>query len=362
MRQSLRHLLVLIAFTIAYLLAFPTLTGRELVIHRSWAVSAASALVASGAGQPFGALVPVRFEDSFGFISDTGELLYRGAITYSVTLAEWGFISFGRVPDQLVLQNPDGSYRATIPQSGYPEIAGEGLFVKSGGDTMVTAYSAAGDLRWREPLEGPLSSISEDSGITVLGLLSGGIVVIDDTGERMEIEGVANRYALAVYGSAIHALSGTVAAAYGPTDPALVLYDLRDGVLIPSLRIDLRDNPGSPVAVDITRDGQHVIFGDQGVRMVDVASGTESAVSVHYPLKQIDSGIGSGLVATLGLGEERDPQRGFRFPAELVFFDRDGLVPVRTLFPADRAVLTRADGYSYLGIDDRILRFRVEVE
>ena len=362
MRRSLQHLLVLLSFTIAYLLIFPIVTGRELVIHRSWAVSAASAPVVSDSAQSAAALLPVRLQDSFGYISDEGEVIFRGAITYGVTLAGQGFISFGRVPDQLVLQSPDGSYLATIPQSGYPQFAGDGLFVKSGGDAVVTAYSLSGDLRWRERLEGPLSAISADGGITVLGLLSGGIVVIDDSGERMIVEGVGNKYALTVHGSAIHGPSGTVAAAYGPTDPALVLYYLRDGRFIPSLRIDLHGNPGSSMAVEMTRDGQHVVFDDHGVRVIHVVSGAEFTVPVRYPLGQIETGIGSGLVVTLGLGEERDPQRGFRLPAELVVFDHDGLIPVRAVFPADRVFLTAADGDGYLGVDDRVLRFRVGVE
>ncbi len=362
MRRSLQHLLVLLSFTIAYLLVFPIVTGRELVIHRSWAVSTASASVIPESTAFAGAMLPVRLHDSFGYISDKGEVIFRGAVTYGVALSGQGFVSFGRAPDQLVLQSPDGSYLATIPQSGYPQFAGDGLFVKSGGDAVVTAYSPGGDLRWKEWLEGPLSSISADGGITVLGLLSGGLVVIDDSGKRMTVEGVGNKYRLTVHGSAIHGSSGTVAAAYGPTDPALVLYHLRDARFIPSLRIDLYGNPGSSMAVEITRDGKRVVFDDHGVRMVHVVSGAEFAVPVRYPLQQIETGIGSELVVTLGLGEERDPQRGFRLPAELVVFDYGGLIPVRAVFPADQAFLTAADGEGYLGIDDRVLRFRVGVE
>ncbi|MEE8440481.1 MAG: hypothetical protein V3S41_02075 [Spirochaetia bacterium] len=362
MRRTPRHLLVPVAFSVAYLLVFPILTGRELVIQRSWAVPVASAPVVSDSVRTAGVLLPVRFDDSFAYVSDDGAVIYRGAITYRVALAGRGFISFGRTPDQLVLQNPDGSYLATIPQSGYPQFIGAGLFVMSGRDTVVTAYSLGGEPRWRESLEGPLSSICADGGITVLGLLSGGIVAIDDTGERIDIEGVDNRYAITVYGSAIHALSGTVAAVLGPTDPALVLYDLRNNRFTPSLRIDLRGNPSSSMAVEMTRDGQYVVFDDRGVRMVRVASGAESAVPTRYPLEQIETGVGFGLVATLGLGEERDPQRGFRLPAEFVLFDHDGVVPVRAAFSADRAFLSTTDGNSYLGIDDRVLRFKMGVE
>ena len=362
MRRSLKHLLVLTALTIVYLLVFPILTGRELVIQRSWAVSAASVAVVPDSALSAGVLLPVRLRDSFGYISDEGEVIYRGAITYSVALGGRGFISFGRVPDQLVLQNPSGSYLATIPQSGYPQFTGDGLFVTSGRDTIVTAYSPGGDLRWSEPLEGSLSSICADGGMTILGLLSGGMVAIDDSGERIAVEGAGNRYTLTVHGSAIHEASGTIAVVYGPTDPALVLYDLRNDRFIPSLRIDLRGNPGSSMAVEMTRDGQQVIFDDHGVRMVHVASGVESAVVASYPLQQIETGIGSGLVATLGFGEERDPQRGFRLPAELALFDHAGVIPVRVAFPADRAFLTTADGNSYLTVDDRVLRFSVGVE
>lgn len=364
MRRSLQYLLVLPALAITYLLLFPILAGSELVVRRSWAVPAASAAIVGAEGptpSPDG-LLPVRLQESFGYISPGGEMIYRGAVTYGVALAGHGFISFGRTPDQLVLQNPRGSYLATIPQSGYPQFTGNGLYVKSANDTAVTAYSPGGDLRWSVSLEGPLSSIRADAGITVLGLLSGGIVAIDDSGERIAIEGVENRYALAVYGSAVHGASGTVVAVYGPADPALVVYDLRNDRFIPSLRIDLQNNPGSLMAVEITLDGRHVIFEDHGIRIVHTASGVESGVYAHFPVQEIETGIGSGLIATLGLGEERDPQRGFRHPAELIVFDHDGVVPVRVTFPADRAFLTAVGGISYVGVDDRVLRFSVGIE
>ena len=118
----------------------------------------------------------------------------------------------------------------------------------------------------------------------------------------------------------------------------------------------------SLMAVEMTLDGQHVIFDDHGIRVVHIASGTEFELSVRYPLLEIETGMGSGLVATLGLGDERDPQRGFRHPAELVLFDHDGVVPARVAFPADRAFLRAVDGISYVGVDDRVLRFSVGVE
>ena len=90
MRRSLKHLLVLTSLTIVYLLVFPILTGRELVIQRSWAVSAASVAVVPDSALSAGVLLPVRLRDSFGYISDEGEVIYRGAITYSVALGGRG--------------------------------------------------------------------------------------------------------------------------------------------------------------------------------------------------------------------------------------------------------------------------------
>jgi hypothetical protein len=145
-------------------------------------------------------------------------------------------------------------------------------------------------------------------------------------------------------------------------DPALLLYNLRADQLVPALRIDLLDNPGTPIAAALTNDGQQIVFDDHGVRIVQVASGHVSLVSADYPLRKIETGGASELVTTLGVGENRDPHHGFKFPAELIIFDRDGVVPVRVLFGADRVAMTAVNGSNYLSIDDRVLRFRVGVE
>ena len=362
MRQRLRHLLVLLALIISYLLIFPIPAGEELVIQRAWSVGAESAPVVSGSRTPDAALVPVAFLDSFSYLTEAGAVIHRGPIAYGVALGERGYISFGRDPDQLVLQDTDGSFLATIPQSGYPQFSGDGLFVRSGGDTIVTAYSPVGDPRWRQQLGGPVSSIRADGGLSVLGLLSGGIVVVDDSGESIGVEGIDNPYLLTVYGSDIHGPSGSVAVVYGPADPALFLYQLRAGRLVPSLRVDLHESPGTSIAVAVTADGQQVIFDDHGVRIVQVVSGAQSSVAARYPLRQIETASGSGLVTTLGVGKERDPQHGFKFPAELIIFDHDGVSPVRIPFGADRVSLTAVNGSNYLSLDNRVLKFTVGVE
>ena len=142
MRRRLRRLLVLFALAIAYLLLFPVPTRRELVLDRHWATDAAAAQVIAGSRQ---AAIPFAFPSVFGYLSPTGDVVFRGGVSYGAAVSPEGFISYGRTPDQLVLQNPDGSYRSTVPLAGYPHFAGERLFVTGPGGSSVSFRAGADD-------------------------------------------------------------------------------------------------------------------------------------------------------------------------------------------------------------------------
>ena len=64
----------------------------------------------------------------------------------------------------------------------------------------------------------------------------------------------------------------------------------------------------------------------------------------------------------LGVADDPDPQRGFRFPAELTLFDRAGVVPLRTRFAGYRVALISATGDLLLGVDDRVLSVGMATE
>ena len=362
MRHPLRHLLVLLTLIVLYLLVFPISTGEELVIRRAWSVSARNAPLVTTSPAATGPLIPVDMTDSFAYLTGDGLVVGRGIVAHRIALSPYGFIGFGRDPDQLVLQNPDGSFQATIPQSGYPQFSGDGFFVKSGGDTVVAAYSPDGNMRWRAEFEGQVASLSSRDGLSLLLMLSGGIVVIDSLGRRIPVEGIVNPYTLITYGGAIHAPSGLVAAVYGPTDPSIILHRLTADQLIPALRVGLSGNPGRQIAVAITDDGDQLIVDDEGVRIIEVASGAQLLIPSTFPLLDIATESDYGVMMTLGIGEIRDPGNAFRFPAELIAMDHGGVVPVRALFAADKVSLATLRGSYYLAADDRVLKFSLGAE
>ena len=108
MRRSVRLLLVLTGLSVLYLLAFPVPAGTELVVQRAWGLSVASApatLPETAAPGPDDPPIAVRTNDSFAFIHSDGSIQYRAPVAHEVELATYGFVVYGRAPEQLVLQD-----------------------------------------------------------------------------------------------------------------------------------------------------------------------------------------------------------------------------------------------------------------
>ena len=347
------------ALTTAYLLVFPVPTRRELVVERHWGVDVASAPVVGGAADP---AIPFSFPSVFGYLSRSGSVEYRGSVTHGVALSSAGFVSYGRTPDQLVLQNPDGTYRATVPFSGYPHFTGDRLVVSGAGGSSVSFSVGSDDRFVSRELPAILTSVQADGGLTVMGTLSGGIEVFGEDGEPLRVEGLAEPSSTVTCAVAVHAPSARVAAVYGPSDPALVVYRIRDSEVVPELRVDLSTGPAGPVALGFVNNGEQIIVHDGPViRIVSTRDGAQETAPVLQTPRAI-AGIREGLVLVLSRGSVADPQRAFRTPAEIMVSDASGTTPVRAGFAADVAFLFTLEDRPVLGVDGRVLHFSLELE
>ncbi len=363
MRRSLHRLLVLLAGALFYLLLFPVPTRKELAIDRRWAATVtAEAPLAAAATGSLADSIPFAFPDAFGYLDQEGALRFRAPVSYGVAISEEGFVSYGRVPEQLVIQQPDGRYQATVAVAGYPYYAGGQLYVTDGGGSVVDCYEASGNHLWTIELPGSVSVIDGQDGFGAVGMLAGGVAVVQSDGRQLTVDGTGNSFATVVYGIAVDAAEGRVAAATGPTDPAVVVYARQEERMVPTLRIDLESTPGGPIVLEFVNGGEELVVDDgESARIISSEDGSSVTVPLSNQLRVVSENR-NGLMVALSRSNAPDPQRGFRTPAELVFFDAPGSVPVRTVFAADHTFLHVAAEGSVLGLDGRVLRFRVGSE
>lgn len=364
MRRSLRRVLISLALVVVYTLAFPVVARQELSITREWAVDIANTPVSTP--PPSDATrIPVSLDSSFAYVGTDGSVLLRAPVPYGVALSPDAFISFAATPDQLVVQHTDGRYQATLPERGYPRFLGQSIFVFDGLDTTVAAYTPAGEFRWRRHFPGPLVSLSADGGMTVAGLMAGGVEIVDAAGNAVPIQGVSHTAGLIGYGTAITAESGYAAAVLGPETPSILVLDFRDNIYVPVLRVETRTRPGTAVTMQFARGGQSLIVDDGGMRVIDLTTGGETVVSSAYALHSIaETGRGrspgADLVLAIGQGDSRLPEAGFTYACELVGFDAEGFVPFRQQFSGELVGIQTSGTSFYLQADDRLLRFEVQ--
>lgn len=397
MKRSIRRLLLALLIVILAILWQPEPTGPELVVQALWALDPLVS-EATHAADPGGAtpsegsqpLLPVEADSMFVYADAAGQVRYRGRVSHRVALSESAFISYARLPGQLVVQDARGDFLSSIPRSGYPAFLADRLFVVSSGGGSLSEWTVAGSLLWQTELAAPLTVIDASATLAGIGLAAGGPLVLGADGEAYTLQRPAATIEPVVLAVAVSdeparfaVVSGSAdrgaSAVPGGADPmaTVTLYELSSGAGVPVLRRRITTDGESAPLVRLLDDGRVLLFssgrGDRAsadlpetdpprIVAYEVETGDEASVSLRYPAVHAIDTVPADLKAILTVGMRRDPTRGFARPAELVLASRGGVVPVRASWAAD---VSRLSGYGdriALTVDGRVLALRMTVE
>jgi len=350
-------MLAAVLLSLVYVLLFPVPTRPELTVVRHYVTDAASAgLVAAS-----GTTVPLVLEDLVAYLDDEGRLTHRAASGFATAAVPWGYVTFGRTPDQLVVQAPDGSFLTSLSRPGYPTVWDDGVLVTGPDDMSLTMYSRTGELRWEGALQAPAIALARGGGYTIAGMMAGGIVAFDESGNTLEGSAFVTGPELAGLGVAVHPQTNSVAALVDDGRQVLVVSQIVESSMIPVLRRELGPAPSGPAPLGFTPDGRYVIVPHDGIVIVNAETGAMEGLESQYDVRRIEADQ-PGLVVTLGTSDESDPARGFRFPSEVIHFDVSGITPVRQYFWSTRADLVTDGDRVYLVDGDRVLSYSVVLE
>ncbi len=374
MKRSARRILFALLLVCLYVLWHPDPTREELLVEAAWAVRPDSA-TASGFDDVSGAVLPIRVAEAFAYVDERGRVASTGRVAHDVALAADAFVNYGRLPAQLVVQDPAGEFTASLPLSGYPLFAHGRLFVVSAGGGRLSEWTRDGALLWNAELVAPLTAIAASPGMVGLGLVSGGPMVLDAAGDPIELQRPSVAVEPVVYAVAVSddpdrfaVTSGAHAQAAEPDEalPATVtLYELDGDRGVPVVRRSIARTGAATPIVRLFDEGRTLAYTSRAdlprLVMLDVGSGDDARVDLRYPAEDAVELDAHGLKAVLSVGTRRDPARGFARPAELALASSAGTVPVRTGWASDAAALDVHGDLLTIRVDDRVLGVRLEV-
>ena len=119
--------------------------------------------------------------------------------------------------------------RRLLPIYGYPYIAGKRYFILRPDQQGATEIDADGKFRWALEFGTPITASSISSSISAWGLLDGSIQILDGHGRLLNeikpsLPDISSAYGC-IYGVAVSAKGGTVAAIYGRDSQYFLVYE-----------------------------------------------------------------------------------------------------------------------------------------
>lgn len=356
MRQRVRLVFAVCGIAIAYLLLFPQPTRTELLVEAAWAASIEQDAIRVSGGQ----LVPFTTPHSYGYLSEFGSVTLRGRLLHGVAMDPQHFVSYPRVPDQLILQRSNGAFEASLPGSAYPHIEAGRLFTISSNGSLLSEWNPQGGQLWSVRLPGPIGVMSAGEDYVVAGLGTGGLVAIDSAGDGKHIEVAGDSDAGIVYGIDVDSKHQQFAV-LAEVDPGVItVFESREERFVPVFQRDVALAARRSAIVQFDTTGELVVYETaEGLRLTNTQTGLTAEVGLSSAVRRVVEDDAIGVFAVLGVGKMPDPSLGFRRRVSLFWITSGGTIVAAAPFAAEHVDMSTTNGYIYLTRDDRILKLRI---
>jgi hypothetical protein len=336
---------LLISISAVYVLLIPKQAPSEYILERNWVCSVASESLSPANEQD--QLVPFRLGRRFGYTTESGELAHLENIRHGVAFTPVMYANYGNIVQNLVLQEPGGEIVAVLGPTGYPMFVGERLFTISNHGSGLSAWSSEFTRAWQRQFGSLITAVGADAETIAVGLLSGEIVILDDTGVPTAILEPGQSRIPLVYGVDLD--KGLLAVISGRDPQLLSLFSRQEAGFIQRVVRRLDSRFARPVFLDI----------DDGAVFFETESGLGMAVEPEWELQDLPIGgrvLFGGGSAGGHLSAFLAQQEG---GAVFALVDRGGSIVLRSEFAAEDVWMNDRNGALYVGIDTAILRFAV---
>jgi hypothetical protein len=219
-----------------------------------------------------------RVGDTFGFIDDDLNLLYKGEVDYDIAFSDTGFINYSSIQegDQgFLFCNMRGEVKSSLRFPGYPTLNrnGKRIFIVKTDGTGLKEISQDGDELWKVAFPSLITSIATGDMYALLGLLNGSVKLYDPDGKCIYSVTLRDAKTETVYGCAISKNENAIAAVYGVHPQRIMIVKKGSESFDKPLSKELNTDFRKPVQIDFTEDGDLLfIEGNGSVIVCDTKS------------------------------------------------------------------------------------------
>ncbi len=351
-------IVVSILIVIVYLILFPREMESELLITRGWTASLRSEASGTGDdadGQAAAATedmetVPFRLGEYFGFVTESGELLYRGRALFGAALDDGRFSNYSRVSETTVVQDRTGALLQSIPEPGYPVLnAGRTLIFSSDGRTL-SEWAADGGPLWRRQFPSLVTDVSVARGAVGVGFLDGSVgLVIEEGGRVLRFEPRGSRIEV-TYGVAVNGDGSLMGAVSGLDPQRLTVLETSSDGLTPLRQRELGAAYRRPAYLEFINRDLLVLEQRNAALLVDVREDTDAEIPIDGTLFAAVHLDHVGLVVLLSRGGSSS-----RSNATLYLLRPTGEIVMRRPIGPGNASVQVIGSTVILGIGDTLL-------
>lgn len=345
--RRVRVSFLVLGLSILYILIFARSAEEELLVRPLWSLDVDNASMSAGVDEG----IPFRLGSLIGYFGADGRLAFRERVIHDAALFEDHFVNYSSVSETAVLRDADGRVVLSISEPGYPLGLGERFYILHPDGAGLSEWGSDGQALWSRKLPSLVTDVAAGDSITVVGLISGEILLLDAEGDEVARYRTLGSRIPVVYGVSLNEATGTIAAVVGVDPQRLLFLNLRDGQLSPGIQGDLTSQFRRPVFLRfLPEHGLTAVETPTGVSFVSPGSGRSWPLEGEGTLSGFSASPGQMVLLAIG-SEGRQSIQGVVPPGRLVF---------RLSVDADSVFLDVRDWTCYLGIDNHILSISLE--
>lgn len=356
-----RALLFALFFTIVYILVFAAPLKKQPVFTPQWVQNLTDP--SKTAGPQSNETVGFRIGDVFGYVTPEGAIKYLDTAQFNVAMSGARFINYSSVSKNLVVKDNSGRITMTVASRGYPIFMAGRFFTIDTDRMAISELDNQGNVLWSRDFGSLITSIEANSTNTVVGLLSGSVVVLDKRGDVTYSYSPGGSRIAAIYGCAISSDGTYIAVVSGLEPQRFVLLHRDASGYRPRRIVDLKHELRRQVLLHFYPKIPYVYVESSGAVDYFALGGSASgAVKVDGQVAGMAAGSGPLIYAVSEKSSSStgsDPRVG---SAQLTVFTPSGEIMTRSSFPAGQLFLKAEGDAVYLGSDTRIARFDYVVD
>ena len=340
--------ILLVLLVISFILVFPIMLKPEIHFSPDWVALLDGPHPVEKKPHPADMVThSFAIGDKFGYVTNSGEMLFRDTKMFGVAIDESRFINFSRVSGNLVVQNPYGDVIDAFEMRGFPMLLDGRLFIISTNRGEFGELDSQGSYKWKYEYTSPITDVDVNNGLVIAGLLDGRVFLYGSDGTIVSELFFERSRIRAVYGCALSHDGASFAVIHGIDPQMLSVYTLlpERSLLFES---DLTDIFRTRRRLTFQANGDYLLVeAEDSLIIVDLNRSEQTTVPAGGRLLRTMDSQQYPYTYILLEGEKQ---------AELIVMSLPEAELSRTTISAESVALSGGTGYIVFGADSAVGR------